>query len=79
MRNSGRSAATVAAVQRLVALADRTHLDNPIGLDRQHPPWYTEATQFLTASAQKQGPRRIATPAADLRDADDGFGSSDDD
>jgi hypothetical protein len=74
-----RTPAAVAAVQRLVALADRTGLTDRALLGRRRAAWRQDAAQYLAARAPPS-PQQTPRPAG-TRDAEDddaaGFGSSD--
>ena len=74
-RTAGRSAATIAATQRLLVLANRTQLDDALLLGKQRRArWRAEAANFLTARGNRSRVSSLSGAEADL-----GFGSSDDD
>jgi len=75
LRNAPRSPAVTAALQRLLALAERTRLDDVRILGKGRAGWREEAATLLAARPARGG--RVVEEA--VAAGDDGFGSSDDD
>ena len=74
LRRAPRSPAVTAALQRLLALAERTRLDDVRILGKGRAGWRDEAATLLAARPARGG--RVVEEA--VAAADDGFGSSDD-